>query len=386
MVGFGAGLGLVGVGRLGGFGAGFVRIDWGRAGWRAGCGLMGFGLLGWGWRRPCVKGTVKRGGLVIEETETGGVTGCERGEMTIDEVMILVKSGSNPTRGILFGGFTLSDGSLDASFPGSELVSNTSVDVVQEGSVTKLFYFVTDIGVNGGGDGCLEVVNRRGLAADVRFEVIETGSEVGEAGGRRVGDGGRRVGREVGLGSGRSVGDERRGLNVVGAVGVGVGVGGGERGAGEAEWRRVVRKADERRGGVVGRTAPELRVAVGDTKVDGAGGKDGAAKSRKVVGRILTVDGELGCGCRRRMDLAAEEIGLKEVNEPFAFALRGRGVDPLVIDVGGDIGRGLGSGVVSSSGVVGTALVAVARRDHGEGSNRSRRYRREGGKEKKQVE
>ena len=73
---------------------------------------------------------------------------------------------------------------------------------------------------------------------------------------------------------------KRRGLNVVGAVGVGVGVGGRERGAGEAERRRVVRKADERRGGVVGRTAPELRVAVGDTKADGTGVKDGAAKSR----------------------------------------------------------------------------------------------------------
>ena len=203
LVGFVAGLGLVGVGRLGGFVAGFVRIDWGRAGWRAGCGLLRFGLLGWGWRRPGVKGTVERRGLVVEETETGGVTGGERGEMAVDEFMILIKSGSNPTRGILFRGFTLSDGSFDASFPGSELFSNTSVYVVQEGSVAKLVDFVAYISVNGGGDGCLEVVNRRGLAADVRFKVIETGSEVGEAEGRRAGGGGTRgVGREVGLGSG----------------------------------------------------------------------------------------------------------------------------------------------------------------------------------------
>jgi hypothetical protein len=61
---------------------------------------------------------------------------------------------------------------------------------------------------------------------------------------------------------------KRRGLNVVGAVGVGVGVGGRERGAGEAERRGVVGKADERREGVVGRTAPELRCIVDDTKTD----------------------------------------------------------------------------------------------------------------------
>ena len=86
-------------------------------------------------------------------------------------------------------------------------------------------------------------------------------------------------------------------------------------------------------------------------------------------------------GCRRRREFAADEIVLKEVNEPFAFALRGRWGDPLVFDMGGDIGRRLVGGVVS------TALVAVARRDHGGGSNRSTRYRREGGKEKKkQVE
>ena len=53
----------------------------------------------------------------------------------------------------------------------------------------------------------------------------------------------------MGRGSGRSMG-KRRGLNVVGAVrvGVGGGVGGGERGAGEAERRGVVGKADDRRG------------------------------------------------------------------------------------------------------------------------------------------
>ena len=59
---------------IGWFVAAFVRIDWGRAG----CGLLGFGLLG-GRRRPGVKCTVERGGLVFEETETGGVTGGDRG-------------------------------------------------------------------------------------------------------------------------------------------------------------------------------------------------------------------------------------------------------------------------------------------------------------------
>jgi hypothetical protein len=73
---------------------------------------------------------------------------------------------------------------------------------------------------------------------------------------------------------------KRRGLNVVGAVGVGVGVGSGERGAGEAERRGFVRKADDRRGGVLGRSAPELKFIVGDRKKDGTGVKDGAAKSR----------------------------------------------------------------------------------------------------------
>ena len=61
---------------------------------------------------------------------------------------------------------------------------------------------------------------------------------------------------------------KRRGLNVVGAVGVGVGVGGRERGAGEVERRGFVGKADERRGGVVGRTAPVLRFIVDHTKTD----------------------------------------------------------------------------------------------------------------------
>jgi hypothetical protein len=64
----------------------------------------------------------------------------------------------------------------------------------------------------------------------------------------------------------------------VGAVG-GVGVGGGERRAGEAERRGFVGKADDRRGGVVERSAPELRFIVFDTKMDGTGVKDGAAKS-----------------------------------------------------------------------------------------------------------
>ena len=297
--------------------------------------------------------------------------------MAVDEVMIVIESGSDPTRGSLLRGFTLPDGSFDASFPGSELFSNASVYVVQEGSVSKLIDFVADVSVNGGGDGCLEVVNRRGLATDVRFEVIDTGSQVGEAGGRRMGSGGsgsRGVGRRSGLGSGRSVG-KRRGFNVVGAVGVGVGVGGRERGAGGAE--RVVRKVDERRGGVVGRTTPELRCVVGDTKADGTGVKDGAAKSREVVGGVPTVEVQLSFGCGRGRELAADEILLKEVNEPFAFALRGRWGDPLVFDMGGDIGRGLVGGVVT------TALVTVARGDHGGGSKRSRRYRREGVKNKK---
>ena len=63
---------------------------------------------------------------------------------------------------------------------------------------------------------------------------------------------------------------KRRGLNVLvlGAVGVGGGAGGRERGAGETERREFVGKVDERRGGVVGRTAPELRRIVDDTKTD----------------------------------------------------------------------------------------------------------------------
>jgi hypothetical protein len=77
---------------------------------------------------------------------------------------------------------------------------------------------------------------------------------------------------------------------------------------------------------------------------------------------------------------AADEIVHEKVNEPFAFALRGRWGDPLGRDMGGGIGRGVVGGVVN------TVLVAVARGDHGGGSKRSRRYRREGVKEKKQFE
>jgi hypothetical protein len=65
---------------------------------------------------------------------------------------------------------------------------------------------------------------------------------------------------------------KHRGWNVVGAIGVRVGVGGGERGA--------AGEAGDQRGGVVGRSAPELRFIVGDMKKDGTGVKDGAAKSR----------------------------------------------------------------------------------------------------------
>jgi hypothetical protein len=99
-----------------------------------------------------------------------------------------------------------------------------------------------------------------------------------------------------------------------------------------------------------------------------------------VVGGVLTVDVELSDGCGRGREHAADEILLEEVNEPFTFALRGRWSGPVVLEMGGDSGRGLVGGVVN------TALVALARRDHGGGSNRSMRYRREGGKEKKQVE
>ena len=91
-----------------------------------------------------------------------------------------------------------------------------------------------------------------------------------------------------------------------------------------------------------------------------------------MVGGVPTVEVQLSFGCGRGRELAADEILLKEVNEPFAFALRGRWGDPLVFDMGGDIGRGLVGGVVT------TALVTVARSDHGGGSKRSRRYRREG--------
>jgi hypothetical protein len=91
----------------------------------------------------------------------------------------VIESGSDPTRGILLRGFTFPDGSFDVSFQGSELFSNASVDVVQEGSVAKLVDFVADVSVNGGGDGCFEVANCCGLAMDVRFELIDTGSQVG---------------------------------------------------------------------------------------------------------------------------------------------------------------------------------------------------------------
>ena len=55
---------------------------------------------------------------------------------------------------------------------------NSGVDVIQEGSVAKFVDLVADVSMNGGGDGGLEVANRRGLAMEVRFEVIETGSQV----------------------------------------------------------------------------------------------------------------------------------------------------------------------------------------------------------------
>ena len=99
--------------------------------------------------------------------------------MVVDEFMIMIKSGSDPTRGRLLRGFTFPDGSFNASFPGSELFCYASVYVVKEGSVAKLVDFVADISVNGGGDGGLEVANRCGLAMDGRFELIDTGSQVG---------------------------------------------------------------------------------------------------------------------------------------------------------------------------------------------------------------
>ena len=81
---------------------------------------MGFGLVGWlGWvlvgrRRPGFKGTLERGGLVVEETEAVGVAGGERGQMSFGEVVVVVESGSDPTRGSLLRGFMFPDGSLDA--------------------------------------------------------------------------------------------------------------------------------------------------------------------------------------------------------------------------------------------------------------------------------
>jgi hypothetical protein len=140
------------------------------------------GWLGWvlvGRRIPGFKGTLEWGGLVVEETEAVGVAGGERDQMFFGEVVVVVESGSDPTRGILLSDFAGSDGSFDAWFPGSKLRPNSGVDVIQEGSVAKLFDLVADVSVNGGGDGGLEVANRRGLAMDLRFEVIETGSQVG---------------------------------------------------------------------------------------------------------------------------------------------------------------------------------------------------------------
>ena len=99
-----------------------------------------------------------------------------------------------------------------------------------------------------------------------------------------------------------------------------------------------------------------------------------------MVGGVLTVDVQLSDGFGRGREVhAADEILLEKVNEPFAFALRGRWGDPLGRDMGGGIGGLVG-------GVGNTALVAVARGDHGDGSKRSRRYQREGVKEKKQFE
>ena len=97
-----------------------------------------------------------------------------------------------------------------------------------------------------------------------------------------------------------------------------------------------------------------------------------------MVDEVLMVDVQLSDGFGRRRGVhAADEIVLEKVNEPFAFALRGRWGDALVRDMGGGIGRGVVGGVVN------TAL-AVAHGDHGGGSKRSRRYRREGVKEKKE--
>ena len=81
---------------------------------------MVFGLVGWlGWvlvgrRRPGFKGTLERGGLVVEETEAVGVAGGERDQMSFGEVVVVVESGSDPTRGSLLSGFAGPDGSLDA--------------------------------------------------------------------------------------------------------------------------------------------------------------------------------------------------------------------------------------------------------------------------------
>ena len=59
-----------------------------------------------------------------------------------------------------------------------------------------------------------------------------------------------------------------------------------------------------------------------------------------MVGGVLKVDVQLSDGCGRGREHAADEILLEEVNESFAFALTGRWGGPLVLEMGGDIGRG----------------------------------------------
>ena len=97
-----------------------------------------------------------------------------------------------------------------------------------------------------------------------------------------------------------------------------------------------------------------------------------------MVDGVLKVDVQLNEGFGRVGGVhAADEIVHKKVNEPFAFMLRGRWGDPLGRVMGGGVGRGVVGRVVN------TALVAVSCGDHGGGSKRSRRYQREGVKEKK---
>ena len=113
------GLRLVGIAGLVGIGCWFVGFVW-IDGWRAEGGLLGFGLAGWlGWvlggrRRPGFKCTLERRGLVVEETEAGGVTGGEPGQMSVGKFLVVIESGSDLTRGSLLRGFTFPDGSLDA--------------------------------------------------------------------------------------------------------------------------------------------------------------------------------------------------------------------------------------------------------------------------------